>query len=204
MLPASVSATWQTLKRICLASTPSGLEWSGVCVWRGGCCVVCWFWPRQLQQQQHSSNNNINNGSRQQQQEMTTDLRLQSLISDKDCSNICHLRPKIAAPSGGWGSRVLPSQVASKIAAKLQLQMYLCCCCWQPADFPVLFMKNSWEKAQKGQMRGGQGRQERSSRRARVSDSAWSGGCLLPGRVTLKAWPEHGLIAKVRWKQSGE
>jgi len=33
----------------------------------------------------------------QEQQEMTTDLRLQSLISDKDCSNICHLRPKIAA-----------------------------------------------------------------------------------------------------------
>lgn len=65
---------------------------------------------------------------RRQQQEMTTDLRLQSLISDKDCSNICHLRPKIAAPTpprAGGGRRVLPSQVASEIAAKLQLQMYL-------------------------------------------------------------------------------
>lgn len=52
-----------------------------------------------------------------------------------------------------------------------------------------MFMKNSWEKAQEQAEQAGEA--EEAAR-----------GC--SGRVKQKAWPERGLIAKVRWKQKGE
>jgi len=86
-----------------------------------------------------------------QAQQMTTDLRLQSLISDKDSSNICHLRPKNGSSNCGraFGSWLLAFwrpgdgvKSAPQNAAKLQLEVVVFPAGSQSRFSPILFMKN--------------------------------------------------------------
>lgn len=112
-------------------------------------------------------------------QQMTTDLRLQSLISDKDSSNICHLRPKNGSSNcdralgvGSAGNRLFPplpsppapTMLLPQNAAKLQLEvipffgLLLGFSCWQPKQIlVVLFMKNEakcWDNRRIGRTKG--------------------------------------------------